>query len=183
MNSFTTKGEKSLKILTKSENRIDYKNLSYNFLFPDSKFHIINFLKKYGTLFSLLQSLVTRKMTVDSANADQMSFIINLMHGYSDEKLYDTKEVKSEFLHNIALAKPKNVFSDTKNNSKKVLESFFPKNFNTFISKEQTNVLLNAMQLYNYRDNIIRLFENKNIRPIYAYNAKSKPEEYDEGEK
>ena len=38
------------------------------------------------------------------------------------------------------------------------------------------------MQLYNYRNKIIRLFENKNIRPsVYAYNAKS--EEYDEAEK
>ena len=66
---------------------------------------------------------------------------------------------------------------------KKSNRELLSKKFNKFISKEQTNVLLNAMQLYNYRDNIIRLYENKNIRPIYAYNAKSKPEEYDEGEK
>ena len=34
------------------------------------------------------------------------------------------------------------------------------------------------------RNKIIRLFENKNIRPsMYAYNAKSKSEEYDEAEK
>ena len=88
-------------MLAKRENKIGYKNFSYKFLFPDSTFHIINFLKKYGTLFSLLESLVTRKISVDSTNADQISFIINL------------KEVKSKFRHNISLTKAKNVFLDT----------------------------------------------------------------------
>ena len=37
------------------------------------------FFKKYGTLHSLLKDLVTRKMTINSANADQISFIIDLM--------------------------------------------------------------------------------------------------------
>ena len=52
-------------------------------LFADGKFHEIIFLKKYGTLYSLLEDLVTRKMTVNNANADQISFRINLMHGYN----------------------------------------------------------------------------------------------------
>ena len=40
------------------------------------------------------------------------------------------------------------------------------------------------MQLYNYRNRIIRLFKNKNIRlSVYAYNAKSEPKEYDGVEK
>ena len=40
------------------------------------------------------------------------------------------------------------------------------------------------MQLYNYRNKIIGLFENKNIRSsMYAYNANSEPEKYDEAEK
>ena len=42
------------------------------------------FLKKYGTLYSFLEDLVIRKMIVDNANADQISFIINLMHGYNN---------------------------------------------------------------------------------------------------
>ena len=104
--SFTSQGKKLLKTLTKSENRIDYKNLSCKLLFSD----IINFLKKYDTLFSLLESLVTRKMSVDSANADQISYIINSMHGYSDEKYYDTEKVKSEFFHNTTLTKAKKKF-------------------------------------------------------------------------
>ena len=62
--SFDSQSKSSLKIFAKNENKISYKNLSYKILFPDSKFHIINFLKKYGTLFSLLEGLVTRKMTV-----------------------------------------------------------------------------------------------------------------------
>ena len=83
--SFTSQGKKLLKIFAKSENKIDYKNLLYKLLFPDSKFHIINFLKKYSTLFSLLEILVTIKMSADRANADEISFIINLMYGYGDE--------------------------------------------------------------------------------------------------
>ena len=36
------------------------------------------------------------------------------------------------------------------------------------------------MQLYNGRNTIIRLFENRNIRPsVYAHNAKSEPKKYD----
>ena len=38
---------------------------------------------KIGTRSSLLEDPVTRKMTLDSANADQISFIINLMHRYN----------------------------------------------------------------------------------------------------
>ena len=39
------------------------------------------------------------------------------------------------------------------------------------------------MQLYNYRNKIIELFENKNIKPsIYAYDAKSELKEYDVAE-
>ena len=43
--SFTGQGKKLLKMFAKNENRIDYKNLSYKLLFPDSKFHIIDFGK------------------------------------------------------------------------------------------------------------------------------------------
>ena len=67
-----------LKTLAENEDRISCKNLSYKTYFPDSTFHIINFLKKYGTLSSLLEGLVTRKVTVNNANADQISFIINI---------------------------------------------------------------------------------------------------------
>ena len=36
------------------------------------------------------------------------------------------------------------------------------------------------MQLYNYRNKIVRLLENKDIRPsMYAHNAISKPKKYD----
>ena len=40
------------------------------------------------------------------------------------------------------------------------------------------------MKLYNYRNEITGLFENKNIRSsMHAYNVKSNPEEYDEAQK
>ena len=109
-NSFTSQGKSLLKIHTNSEKKIDYKNLSYKILFPDSTFHITNFLEKYGTLLSLLESLTTKKVTVNSANSDQISFIINLMHGYDDWRLYGLRESKSEFFHNTILTSAKNNF-------------------------------------------------------------------------
>ena len=66
-----------------TENKINYKNLFYKTLLVDGTFQEIIFLKKYGTLYSLLENLLSKKTTVDSANADQISFIINLIHGYN----------------------------------------------------------------------------------------------------
>ena len=88
-NSLDKESKNSLKTLAKNENKINYKNLSYKILLPDGKVHIFNFLKKYGTLFSLLEDLITRKMSINSANADQISFAINLMHGYNEQDLFD----------------------------------------------------------------------------------------------
>ena len=153
-----------MKRFAKNKNKINYKDLCYKLLFPDSKFQIINFLKKYDTLSIFLEGLVTKKMTVSSANADQISFIINLMYGYSDEKLYGIEEAKSNFFCSTALIKSKNVFLNTKKNPRKEIKSFPAKNFNKLFLKEQINVLLDAMQLYNYRNKIIALFENKKIR-------------------
>ena len=70
------------------------------------------------------------------------------MHGYDDWRLYGLRESKSEFLHCT-------FFLDTKNNLRKGIKNFFPKDFNQYISKEQANVLLNAMQLYDDRNKII----------------------------
>ena len=135
--SFTSQAKKWLKILGENEDKISYKNLSYKILFPDSKFHITNFFKKYGTLFKLLEGLVTRKMTVNNANVDQISFIINLIHGYDAGKLYNIKELKSEFLNTTILTKANDVFLNTKKNPKKEIKSFFPKNFNNSFQKSK----------------------------------------------
>ena len=83
-NSFDKKSEALLNTLTKNENKINNKNLSYRILLPDGKLHKCNFFKKYGTLYDLLENLVTRKMTINSANDDQISLIINLMSGYNE---------------------------------------------------------------------------------------------------
>ena len=81
-NSFDSQSKSSLKTLAKNQDRINNKNMSGKNLLFDGTFNIINFLEKDGTLSSLLEGLVTRKMTVNSANIDQISLIINLMHGY-----------------------------------------------------------------------------------------------------
>ena len=83
-NYFNKQSKTSFRAIAKTERKIDYKNLSYKVLFPNDEFHEISFLKKYGTLYRLLEGLVTRKTTVNLANVDQTSFIINLMHGYND---------------------------------------------------------------------------------------------------
>ena len=75
--SFTSKSKTFFKMLLKNENKINYKNLSCKILLPDDTFHEISFLKKYGSLYSFLENLVTRKTTANSPNVDQISFIID----------------------------------------------------------------------------------------------------------
>ena len=87
------------------------------------------------------------------------------MHGYDDWRLHGLRESKNDFLHNAILTSAKNIFLDTKNSPRKGIKSFFPKNVNEYISKEQANVLLNAMQLCYYRNKIVKLFEDKSIKP------------------
>ena len=84
----------------------------------------------------MLEGVITRKMAVNDANADQISFIINLMHGYDEWILDGIREVKSEFLHNTTLTKAKKVSLDAKKIPKKGIKSLFPKNINEYISKE-----------------------------------------------
>ena len=67
----------------------------------------------------MLEGVITRKMAVNDANADQISFIINLMHGYDEWRLDGIREVKSEFLHNTTLTKAKKVSLDAKKIQKK----------------------------------------------------------------
>ena len=80
-NSFDKKSKALLNTLAKIENKINYKNLSYRILLFDGKFHEFIFFKIYDTLYDLPENLVTKKTTVNSANADQITLIINLMNG------------------------------------------------------------------------------------------------------
>ena len=174
--SFNKQSKTLLKTVAKSEYKINYKNLSYKIILLDVTFHGISFLKKYGSLFSLLKNLVTRKMTANSANTDQMSFIINLMHGYYDWD-FDKKaqiDLESGRFHSIVLTKANDVSLDTNKNLKKGIKSFFPKKLKEFVSEEQKSVLLNTMNLYNSRNKTIGLFENKAISlSMYVFDAKS----------
>ena len=69
-NSFNSKSKTLLKTLLKNETNINYKNLCYKILFHAGKFNKISFLKKYSTLYNLLEDLATRKTTVNSVNVD-----------------------------------------------------------------------------------------------------------------
>ena len=55
-------------------------------------------------------------MTVISANADQISLIINLMHGYNDWDFHKKTQINlvKGRSHNIVLARANDVFLDTK---------------------------------------------------------------------
>ena len=143
-------------------------------LLSDLKFHKFIFFKIYGTLYDLLENLITKKTTVKSANADQICFIINLMNGYDETKLIDVKAIKNEFFYNTVSRKAKKVLLDTKKNSKKGIRSFLPDKFREYISNKEKGFLFNAMNLYNGRNKIINLSKSKDITPtIYAYDAKS----------
>ena len=84
--------------------------------------------------YNLLENLVTRKTTVNDANADQIYFIINLMNGNNESKLIDIKAVKDEFFYNTVLKKATKVFLDTKKKFKKAIRSFLPDKFREYIS-------------------------------------------------
>ena len=93
-NSFTNKTKTSLKTLPKNENRTDYNNLSFS-----GKFHKTNFLKKYGTFYSLLKDLLTNEMTLVNAIDAQINFINDpILSGYNEldfnkELLADLKRI------------------------------------------------------------------------------------------
>ena len=93
-NFFDRKSKALLNTLAKNGNKVNYKNLSYRILLSDRNFHEFDFFKKYGTLYDLLENLVTKKTTVSSANADQIYYKINLMNGYNESKLTDIKAIK-----------------------------------------------------------------------------------------
>ena len=113
-------------------------------------------------------------MTVNNANADQISFIINLMHGYDESKLLDIKAIKNEFFYNTVLVKAKKVFLNTRENPRREIKSFFPPKFKEYLPKDQQSVFLNAVNVYNDRNKIIKLFEDKNIMPSnYSLDPKS----------
>ena len=93
---FTGQSKTLLRNIAKSESSINYKNLSYKTLLPDGRFHEFDFFQKYGTLYSLLENLLTKKTKLNNANIDQISFIIDLMHGYDESKLIDIETIKDE---------------------------------------------------------------------------------------
>ena len=111
--------------------------ICFRILLSDGKFHVFKFFKKYGTLYDLLENLVTKKTTANSANADQMSAIINLMDGYNESKLIDIRAIKDAFFYNTVLIKAKKVFLDTTKNSKKGISSFLADKFREYISNKK----------------------------------------------
>ena len=106
-----------LKKLANSENVINYDYLSYKVYFSEEnsiRFHKIGFSKEYGTLYDLLDDLLISKITIDNANDDQITFVIDLMHGYDKNDLFDEKTdlsvEKGKFRKSKVLIKANNFF-------------------------------------------------------------------------
>ena len=70
-NSFIKQGKNLLRKLVENEIKINYKNLADITLLRDGSIHETSYLKKYGTLYSLLKDLLTGKVTVSNANDAQ----------------------------------------------------------------------------------------------------------------
>ena len=122
---FGGRNKVSLKSIASNENTINYRNLSYKILFSNGKLYELNFFKKYGTLYDLLENVLAKKTSVDSANADQISFLTNLMRAYDESKLIDIETIKDIFyLHNALLTKAERVFLRTKKKSRKGNKEF-----------------------------------------------------------
>ena len=101
------------------------------------------------------------------------------MRGCDESKLIDTETIRDN-----AEIYAERLFLDTKKNPKKGIKSFFLPKFKVYLPKDQRGVLLNSIQLQNYRNKIIGLFENRNISPsMHALNAKSEQEKYDGAKK
>ena len=66
-NSFSKQSKSLLKTLERNENKINYKNCSYETLLPDGGLYKISSLKKYVSLYSLLKDLITRKVNLNNA--------------------------------------------------------------------------------------------------------------------
>ena len=89
----------------------------------------------------------------------------------------DTQK-KSDFGQEKALEMARIILRNSKEKPLISIKTFFPKNFKEGILKEQKDALLNAAKVYDSRRKIIKLFEDKNIKPNdYPYNAKSEPDD------
>ena len=81
-----------LRRLANSENVIINICLTKSILMKMSfRFHEFDFLENYGTPYDLLDNLLSKKVTINDAKADQISFIINLMHGCDKNDLFGEK--------------------------------------------------------------------------------------------
>ena len=113
---FNNRSKTFLKRLANNEGIISYEFLSYKICFSEensNRFHVIDFLKKYGTLYDLLDNLLTSKITVNNENADEMTFITDPMDGYDKTDLFDEKAGvinRDKSWKNEALIKANNYF-------------------------------------------------------------------------
>ena len=160
----------------------------YKIIFYDEtnvKSHEINFLKKFGTLYGLLINLLTSKTNRTNTSIDQIAFTAYLLMGYYDKKLFiekaEVSKTKSGFWQSKAFSMEKIIYNSSRKIPLRSIKFFFSKNFKEGTTKEQKAVLLNAVKLYDGTSKIIiRLFENKDIKPNdYPHNAKSELDEHD----
>ena len=101
--------------------------------------------------------------------------------GYYDKFLFiekakvfkeEVSKNESGFWQTKAFNMAKIIYNNNKRNPLKSIKTFFPKNFKEGTTQKQKAVMLDAIKLYDSRRKIIRLFENKDIKPSnYAHIA------------
>ena len=136
---FTGQSKISLRKIAKNERSINYRNLSCKILLFDGRFYEFDLFKIYDIL---LENLLTEETIVNSANIDQISFIIDLMYRCDESKLINVGPIKDKsYFYNAFLTKAKRVFLDTKKNPEKRTNNFSPSKFKEYLSKDQQGVL------------------------------------------
>ena len=92
-----------------------------------------------------MEGLATRKVNVHNVNEAQNFFIYDLMNGYN-QWYFDKKRLRDLEIgrsYSSILAKVNDTFLDSRNNLRKKIKSFFPRNVKDFISGEEKSILLN----------------------------------------
>ena len=129
-NLLIKKGKRELETLAKNQDKINYEQLVYKIYF-NFRSQKTDFSEKFGTLYDLLKNLLTNKIRIENAIADQLYFIINLTDVYDKNDLVPTKikthKKNSDFGEDKAFIKANKIFGNAKQKRKRGIKFFSKK--------------------------------------------------------
>ena len=89
----------------------------------NARSHEIKFLRRFGTLYGLLKSLVTSKINITNANIDHVAFIAYLLMGYYDKNFFtkraELSKKESDSCQTKASSMAKIIYNKSKKNDQK----------------------------------------------------------------